>query len=136
MIFYLITSIATYPSYLSYFNELAGGSSQGYKYLIDSNLDWGQDLPKLKQYLDENEIDNIYLEYFGQADPEHYGINYEPILTNGEIREAEAIPEGTYAISVSSLMYSEEDEEAEQYTWLLSFEPKKVISNIINIYEF
>ena len=45
-------SVAIRPNYLAYFNQLAGGPSQGYKHLADSSLDWGQDLPALKQWLD------------------------------------------------------------------------------------
>jgi Dolichyl-phosphate-mannose-protein mannosyltransferase len=32
-----------HPHYLAYFNELAGGPANGWRWLIDSNLDWGQD---------------------------------------------------------------------------------------------
>ena len=45
-------SVDIRPNYLAYFNQLAGGPSQGYKHLADSSLDWGQDLPALKQWLD------------------------------------------------------------------------------------
>jgi hypothetical protein len=38
-----ISSLAAHPRYIPYFNELAGGSPQGYRWLADSNLDWGQD---------------------------------------------------------------------------------------------
>jgi hypothetical protein len=63
------------PHYLAYFNELAGGPGNGYKKLVDSNLDWGQDLRSLKLWLDERKITGpIYLCYFGMADPRYYGI--------------------------------------------------------------
>jgi 4-amino-4-deoxy-L-arabinose transferase-like glycosyltransferase len=38
-----ISSAAIHPHYLAYFNEIAGGPDQGWRWLIDSNLDWGQD---------------------------------------------------------------------------------------------
>lgn len=48
---FLLTSIyAKYPNYLSYFNELIGDGSQAYKYLADSNLEWGQDTHLLEAY--------------------------------------------------------------------------------------
>lgn len=37
------SSLRIHPHYLAYFNEAAGGPLQGWRYLIDSNLDWGQD---------------------------------------------------------------------------------------------
>ncbi len=69
-------TIAIAPHYLAYFNELVGGPDQGYKYLVDSNLDWGQDLKGLKRYMDAHGIDRLWLSYFGSASPDYYGIRY------------------------------------------------------------
>ncbi|MGH8048951.1 MAG: ArnT family glycosyltransferase [Chthoniobacterales bacterium] len=65
-----------YPHYLAYFNELAGGPDNGHRQLVDSNLDWGQDLKGLRDWMDEHlEIgESINLCYFGMADPRYYGI--------------------------------------------------------------
>ena len=68
-----------YPHYLAYFNELAGGPPNGYRSLVDSNLDWGQDLKGLKTGLAEAGIEEtapLYLCYFGAADPRYYGIRH------------------------------------------------------------
>lgn len=65
-----------FPDYLAYFNCAAGGPSRGYRVLIDSNLDWGQDLIGLKRYLDEKGVDQVCLAYFGRVDPGIYGIDY------------------------------------------------------------
>jgi hypothetical protein len=68
-----------YPHYLAYFNELAGGPPNGYKSLVDSNLDWGQDLKGLKTGLAEAGIEEtvpFYLCYFGAADPRYHGIRH------------------------------------------------------------
>lgn len=66
-----------WPHYLSYFNEVAGGPSKGYRSLVDSNLDWGQDLKQLKRWLDERRIEEpIGLCYFGMADPRFHGIRH------------------------------------------------------------
>src|SRR5262249_2917946 len=48
--------------------------SQGYRWLTDSNLDWGQDLKGLAQYRREHADEPFYLSYFGSAYPEYYGI--------------------------------------------------------------
>ena len=66
-----------WPHYLAYFNELAGGPRNGYRSLVDSNLDWGQELRKLKRWLREREIEEpINLCYFGMADPRFYQIRH------------------------------------------------------------
>ena len=46
---------------------------------MGSNLDWGQDLKKLKRYLDKHGVNNVCLAYFGTADPSYYGIRFEPL---------------------------------------------------------
>jgi hypothetical protein len=76
---YAISFAAATPGYLSYFNFTAGGSKGGWRYLLDSNIDWGQDLPRLKAWMDESGIPKIHLAYFGTADPSAYGIRYEKI---------------------------------------------------------
>ena len=63
-----------YPHYLAYFNWIAGGPVNGYKHLVHSSLDWGQDLPGLKRWLNEHDLDStgktpVYLAYFGKAKP-------------------------------------------------------------------
>jgi len=71
-------SVSVRPNYLTYFNELVGGPAEGYHHLVDSSLDWGQDLPALKAWLDENRVgrgDPVYFSYFGTAQPFHFGID-------------------------------------------------------------
>ena len=72
-------SAATIAPYdLSYFNSLVGGPSQGFRYLADSNVDWGQDLPALRDTLARVGARRPGLSYFGSAPPEAYGVNAEP----------------------------------------------------------
>ncbi len=74
-----IISISIWPNYLSYFNLLTGGPSQGYKYLLDSNLDWGQDLLLLREYMIQEKIRSVDLAYFGMVHPHIYGIRFTPL---------------------------------------------------------
>jgi hypothetical protein len=72
-------TIAVAPRYLQFCNELAGGPERGHRMLIDSNIDWGQDLIRLREYMDAHHIDHIALAYFGRVDPAVYGIRYTPL---------------------------------------------------------
>jgi hypothetical protein len=65
----------TYPDNLAFFSALVGGPDHGSEYLVDSNLDWGQDLKPLKQWMDANHVSHINLAYFGTAYPRYYGMN-------------------------------------------------------------
>ena len=68
------------PGYLSYFNVIAGGPRGGMRHLVDSNLDWGQDLGRLRAWMDENSVSEIDLAYFGTADPRAYGIAFRKVV--------------------------------------------------------
>ena len=73
-----------FPNYLAYFNVLAGGPAHAYRHLVDSSLDWGQDLPGVKRYLDEHQPPApIYLSYFGMADPAVYHIPARLLYSSG-----------------------------------------------------
>ena len=65
------------PDYLAFFNELAGGPGRGPEYLVDSNIDWGQDVKKLGLWLDAHNGGKrrarVY--YFGNAQMRYYGID-------------------------------------------------------------
>jgi len=64
------------PHYLAAFNSLAGGPAHAYRIAADSSLDWGQDLPALREWIEANRRpgEKIYLGYFGSAWPPAYGV--------------------------------------------------------------
>jgi hypothetical protein len=73
-----------FPDYLAYFNVIAGGPAQGYRHLVDSSLDWGQDLPGVKRYIDDHHLTGpTYLSYFGPMDPNYYHIPSHLISSYG-----------------------------------------------------
>jgi len=62
-----------FPDYLTYFNAIAGGPDRGYRHLVDSSLDWGQDLPGVRRELERSRpAGAIYLAYFGAASPDYH----------------------------------------------------------------
>jgi hypothetical protein len=67
------------PHYLAHFNLLAGGSDNGYRVLVDSNLDWGQDLPGLARAMRERGEERVFLSWFGAAHPEAYDLSVHPL---------------------------------------------------------
>ncbi|MCX7681218.1 MAG: glycosyltransferase family 39 protein [Anaerolineae bacterium] len=122
----LIGTVRVYPHYLAYFNELAGGPAGGYRYLVDSNLDWGQSFKALREYIDREGIDEVYLSYYTYADPALYGIRYRPIAPAPEappLLPARFNPApGVYAIGATTLqgvMVAEQD----VYDWFRHREP-------------
>jgi 4-amino-4-deoxy-L-arabinose transferase-like glycosyltransferase/Tfp pilus assembly protein PilF len=53
-LWFAFESVTIHPHYLAYFNEFIGGPKNGWKYLADSNIDWGQDRLLATQYLQKN----------------------------------------------------------------------------------
>lgn len=65
-----LATLAIHPHYLAYFNEVSGGPERGSDHLIDSNLDWGQDLIGLRQWLAAHAPgERVGLALFGQINP-------------------------------------------------------------------
>lgn len=152
-VWYIAGTASVHPHYLAYFNELIGGPANGYRYLAGSNLDWGQDLAGLKRYMTENGIDRIPLGFFGSADADYYGIDYDYLPSVGltprkpgelwwyEIdRDRVApvpLPTGRIAVSVTLIQGPVWLGELFRptYGWLLDLEPVDTIGHTIHIYE-
>jgi hypothetical protein len=103
---YAFDSLSARPHYLAFISRVAGGPDQGYQRLADSSLDWGQDLPALKTWLDANNPDGrepVFFSYFGTGLPEHYGIASKRLPGFPEWRNLSvfALTPGYYAISAT-----------------------------------
>ncbi|MBU2472656.1 glycosyltransferase family 39 protein [Patescibacteria group bacterium] len=140
LLWYGLGTINAYPNFISYFNELIGGSSQGYKYVTDSNLDWGQDLKQLAQFIEENNIEMIYIDYFGGDDLNYrFGDKYQPWW--GDRNPNELPSNGWLAVSTTLLQGGRGktvhgyNEKTDYYNWLNQYEPVEIINNSIFIYQ-
>ncbi|MFN2568974.1 MAG: glycosyltransferase family 39 protein [Candidatus Dormibacteria bacterium] len=68
----LVSSVAHFPRHLGYFNEAAGDRPE--HYLSDSNIDWGQDAWRLRDWWEARGRPTLSLAYFGPLSLQHYGI--------------------------------------------------------------
>jgi hypothetical protein len=100
-----LSALSVHPHYLSYFNELAGGPNNGWRYLADSNIYWGQDLLELKRWVREHpDAQPMHIAYAGTVDPHIVGLEYElppsSIIKTGEWDRYGPRP-GWFAVSVN-----------------------------------
>lgn len=65
--------------YLTFFNTLAGGTASAHTVLVDSNLDWGQDLPRLSTWMKREGVERVTLAYHGCDDPDRYGFAHDDL---------------------------------------------------------
>ena len=108
--------VQVYPYPLAFFNTLAGGPKAGPRYLLDSNLDWGQGLIDLREELALKPHTCLALEYFGRADTNYYFPDHRPVP--GTLEEAKRQP-CLIAISVQRLY----GDPAQQFSYLRAYEP-------------
>lgn len=130
------------PYFLSYFNELAGGVSHGYRYVTDSNYDWGQDMLRLQQWVGEQNahcalvettvpcgIDKIAVDYFGGSDPLYYlgakAVRWSSAQGNPADKDIHWL-----AVSINSLQGATEPtvpgevrNPQDEYRWLTALRP-------------
>jgi hypothetical protein len=70
----IASALWIHPHYLAYFNWISGGPDRVPVRLIDSNLDWGQDLVGLRAWCREHAPGQpVGLAYFGQINPSILG---------------------------------------------------------------
>jgi len=115
-----------HPHYLAYFNQIAGGPSHGGRFLLDSNIDWGQDLKGLAAYLKREEVTGpVYLGYFGHVDPALYGI---------KARRPYPGVRGLVAVSLNYVRGMRYAYPQSYFDWLKTHEPVAVIGHTIYVY--
>lgn len=144
--------VLAYPSYLSYFNAVGGGHTEGYRFVTDSNYDWGQDLKRLGQFVEQHNkcvetnqlvpgcqatdgypvIDGIRVDYFGGSNPRyHLGDKYIPWSSH------RAPESGWYAISIGFLMENLHKTHApgeQHYDWLRDVAPVTRVGDSIFVF--
>lgn len=135
-----VSSLRVAPHQLAYFNELVGGPDNGYRYLSDSNIDWGQDLKGLKAYMEREGLSRIYLSYFGSAPPSYYGITYQYVPSSWamECCTNDGPPPGSREILAVSVVNLQETLWARRYNffgWLYDRKPIAKIGYSIYVYD-
>lgn len=159
LVWIMAETVISYPNYLSYFNQTVGGPKNGHKYVTDSNADWGQDLKRLRIWIDdynacarqperkilckgipenitrqENGIKKIRVDYFGGGDIMRDIGTDKSLLWWDSKRPIES---GWYAISTNFLMgslYDKAKKDSDSYRWLRDKTPVAQAGASILIY--
>lgn len=137
LLWYALSTVFIFPHFLAYFNEIAGGPKNGNEYVVDSNLDWGQDLKRLAQYVEKNKIDKIAVDYFGGGSPRYYlGDKFTPWWSakgnpGGYFAVSATILKGSQGKTVGDIIFKPED----TYSWLKDKKPITMIGYSIFVYK-
>ncbi len=130
----LVSSLLAWPHYLAYFNWPSGGPTRGHEYLLDSNLDWGQDLILLREYMESQRIESVDLAYFGRVPPDVYGIQYRPLIDE---------PAGRHVVISANLLWGRMYfvggtsfwPDRDHYRAYRDLKPKAVIGHTLYVFE-
>jgi len=96
----VISVAASYKNQIAYFNEFTG-QKNGYKYLLDSNYDWGQSLTSIRDYLTVHKFaEEVYVEYewASPGEREYYGIE------NGDLKNFDSSRDSIIIVSPGTYM--------------------------------
>jgi hypothetical protein len=129
-----------HPDYLAFFNFACGGPTRGDRYLLDSNLDWGQDMARLATWLKSADAGgkpySIRCSYVTARELHELGLDPASLT---------APPHGLFAISknVEHRFESVERDEiapggihlGEDYSWLSRYPVVKRIGYSIDVYD-
>ncbi|MBI3089021.1 MAG: glycosyltransferase family 39 protein [Candidatus Colwellbacteria bacterium] len=131
ILWFLISVGGAYPYYLSYFNE-AVGTDSGWRYVTDSNYDWGQDLKRLKTFAENppagGNVDKIAVDYFGGGNPQYYlgdkNVNWQS--AKGDPRKSGihwlAVSVNFLQLAKGELHPGQERNSEDEYQWLKDYE--------------
>lgn len=134
-----VGALRVWPFHLTFFNEIIGGPRNGYRYVADSNVDWGQGLKALRDYLEDKAWPDVRLSSFTFfIRPELYGVQATPLPPLADappVLPARFDPEpGTYILSASTLRGLQLVADAEMYNWFWHREPDDVVANAMLVY--
>jgi 4-amino-4-deoxy-L-arabinose transferase-like glycosyltransferase len=126
-----IETASVHPHYTAFFNRIAGGPANGPRYLVDSNIDWGQDVKKLSAYMAARGEKRVCINYFGTADLDYYGVGFTPLFA--WLEDPSETPRCLVAVSVTPLMGAYVPPE--QFAWLRARTPEARIGYSIYVYD-
>lgn len=137
LVMHLAESAAAHPGYLAYLNPIGKSWKERNDLppLLDSNVDWGQDLARLARWCEKNDAGEITLSVFGSrysTSPKALGMNEARLLEPNER------PSGYFAISYNHLVgigLSGRDYESwDRFRWLSQHEPRAHVGDSILVY--
>ena len=128
-----VETLSIHPHYTAFFNRAAGGPAAGPRYLLDSNLDWGQDALKLRSWVDENRARPLCICYFGKTTLKKHNIHMNGLIPLSHETGARNAIDCYVAISATPLhgLYTSPD----SFAWLRELEPVARIGYSIYVYD-
>jgi hypothetical protein len=139
-----VETARAHPDYLPFFNTLVGGPRNGPNYLADSNLDWGQDVARLADYLKATGRTDYTVKVSGVRVARLFEfLGLDPASRERDIDALRNNPHGLFAIGVNARLGLEDFKKEKDgtivrgpdYTWLKSHPIVARIGYSIDVYD-
>jgi hypothetical protein len=133
MLWTAISSFAAHPEYLAYFNEIAGTRPE--RLLVDSDLDWGQDMKQLVTALHERHVDHFHMAVLYSGD---YALL--PLPPWDDLKPYEPVT-GWVAVSFTMLktyswLVAQQQRRGESgFAWLERYQPVARVGKSLLLYQ-
>lgn len=125
-----LTAVLSWPHTIGYFSEIIGGPRQGYRYLLDSNLDWNQDIWRLRNWLAHRQFPEVHLVLFGSIPYHALFPTSLPVLQDDEVARGQR-PSGIVVISAGQLY-----NQYGPFAWIRAYRPRWRIGSSLSVYDF
>lgn len=126
LLWQFISSFAVHPDYIAYFNELAGKHPE--EIVVDSDLDWGQDLKRLATTLKKRGVKEYAISYNGSSNLDLFNLPPRQELVPYQRKD------GWIAISLLRLQLGIGEPPYDQYSWLKEYQPVEKVGKSIWLY--
>lgn len=126
----ILVATLAWPNTIGYYNSWFGGTQQGHRFVLDSNLDWNQDIWRLRHFLDQQHFNEVHIVLFGSIPTDRIFPELLPVLQESDIALG-IRPSGVIAISQGQLYNLDGP-----FAWLRTYQPRWRVGSSINIYDF
>ncbi len=137
-LWYAIGTLRLFPYEIAFFNELVGGPQNGHRYLIDSNIDWGQGYKAVRSYLAEHPGPTPQIAYhYAFIPPSVYAIEAVTLPPHGEVLSLTSPfypPAGRYILSITTLQAGW-TASPDMYAWFREVRPTAKLGYAFFLYD-
>lgn len=133
LILWVLVSVAfAHPEYISYFNEIASRNPE--KFLVDSDLDWGQDVGRLANELRRLKVDRVHMDCLYTGDGRELSLPPWDGLTPYKAETGWVAVSFTPLKSHAWVTARRANRQDSPYAWLNAYKPNRRVGRSILLY--
>lgn len=121
-----------FPHFIAYFNQIAGGPKGGINHLIDSNLDWNQNMKRFGHWAEAQGINHVYTYCWNLDAFKYYGVQAE-FLPASSSQGGPTTPVNDVVVICAHQLKIKYDYD---FSWVEKYAPDEIVSQTMYIWRF